>query len=59
MLTEGPLGPSKPYTAKAKEWFVKELEVGEQYKVSSIDEFRGQRVIYKIKPKRLKVRYFI
>jgi hypothetical protein len=53
-----PLGPSKPYTAKAKKWFVKELEVGKQYKVLSINEFGKQRVIYRTKPKGLRVRYF-
>jgi hypothetical protein len=58
MLKEGPLRPSKPYIAKAKEWFVKELEVGERYKVLSINKFGGQRVIYKTKLKGLRVRYF-
>jgi hypothetical protein len=41
-----------------KEWFVKELAIREQYKVSFIDEFKGQRVMYKTKPKGLKVKYF-
>jgi hypothetical protein len=54
----GPLGLSKPYTAKAKKWFVKKLEVREQYKVLFIDEFRGQRVMYKTKLEGLGVRYF-
>jgi hypothetical protein len=50
--------PFKPYVAKAKEWFVKELEVREQYKVLSINEFGGQRVMYRTKLERLKVKYF-
>jgi hypothetical protein len=54
----GPLGLSKPYTTKAKEWFVKELEVEERYKVLFINEFGEQRVMYKTKLERLGVRYF-
>jgi hypothetical protein len=48
----------KLYVAKAKEWFIKELEVREQYKVSFIDKFKGQKVMYRTKPKGLGVRYF-
>jgi hypothetical protein len=58
VLKGGLIRLSKPYTVKAKEWFVKELEVGEQYKVLSIDKFRGQRVIYRTKLEGLGVRYF-
>jgi hypothetical protein len=41
-----------------KEWFIKELIIREQYKVLSINKFKEQRVIYKTKPKGLKVKYF-
>jgi hypothetical protein len=58
VLIRGLLRLFKPYTTKAKEWFIKEPEVKEQYKVLFINKFSRQRVIYKTKPKGLRVRYF-